>query len=120
MDFDQERGHRMDGAAVMDPPMTEDEEKLRQEAERRETAEAETQLSLPIGGTPASKFRVQLTGGAIELPPSKAGLFQKDDEIEIRIAGMDFVGWVKTIKLTTEKRGGVAVREAVVVLDTED
>jgi hypothetical protein len=100
--------------------MTEEEEKLRMEAEEREHQEAEAQLSLPVGGTPASKFRIQLTGGAVELAPSKAGLFQKDEEIQIRIAGMDFTGWVKTIKLTTEKRGGVAVREAVVVLDTDD
>jgi hypothetical protein len=81
---------------------------------------AEQQLSFPVGGIRPTKFRIQLTGGAVELPPSKAGLFQKDTEVDIVVAGITLSGWVKTDKNTTEKKGGVAVREAVIVLEGGD
>lgn len=89
------------------------EEAQRQAAEEAQAREdAIAQLSFPVGGTPASKFRVQVTGGAVELPASLAGKFQKDEEVEITVRG-----WVKTDKNTTEQKGGSAVREAVVVVE---
>jgi hypothetical protein len=100
--------------------MTEDDEKAHLEMEEREREAAEQQLSFPVGGIRPTKFRIQLTGGAVELPPSKAGLFQKDTEVDIVVAGITLSGWVKTDKNTTEKKGGVAVREAVIVLEGGD
>lgn len=91
---------------------TEAEEKLRLEREEREREEAAQQLSFPFGGTAPTKFRVQVTGGAIDLPAALAGRFQKDEDVEIVVRG-----WVKTEKVTTEKRGETAVREAVVVAE---
>jgi hypothetical protein len=50
----------------------------------------------------------------------EAGLFQKDTEVDIVVAGITLSGWVKTDKNTTEKKGGVAVREAIIVVEDPD
>lgn len=87
----------------------EDEARERELKEKRED-EAREQLSFPVGGIPPTKARVQITGGAIEIPPHL--MPKKDDELEIRVTG-----WVKTVKHTTENKGGIAAREAVFVVE---
>jgi hypothetical protein len=94
---------------VTEPTSDEAAELAEQErqADLHQTAE---QLSWPIGGIRPTKALVQVTGGELEIPPHL--LPDKDEELEIVVRG-----WVKTVKDTTEKKGGVAARVAVVVAE---
>lgn len=93
-------------AAREEKAETEEQEQASAEA----TAEVQEQLSMPVGGIRASKARLQITGGSVEVSPNE--LPDKDDELEVTVTG-----WIKTVKLTTEGKGGVAVREAIFVVE---
>jgi hypothetical protein len=85
-------------------------EELADEERHADLDEAAEQLSFPVGGIKATKAMVQVTGGELEVPPHL--LPDKDEEVEVIVRG-----WVKTHKHTTEKKGGVAARVAVIVVE---
>lgn len=90
----------------------ESEEAAREQEEEAEKARAAAarKLSGRIAGINPTVARIQITGGALEIP---AGIYpDKDDELEITVRG-----WVKTDKATTETKGASAVREAVFVVE---
>lgn len=90
----------------------ESEEAAREQEEEEEKARraAAKKLSGRIAGINPTVARVQITGGALEIPASIYP--DKDDELEITVRG-----WVKTDKATTETKGASAVREAVFVVE---
>lgn len=97
---------------------TSEEAALREEQEAEERrqkaiAESRDQLSFPVGGVPASKALIQITGGEVEIPAHL--LPDKDEEFELVVKG-----WVKSHKHTTEKKGGSATRTAIFVVEDVD
>ena len=97
------------------------EERERQEREEKAEQEAleaaADQLQLPVGGIRDSGFAVQVTGGELMFPAKAAGTFKKDEEVDVVIAGYKTTAWVKTVKSTTEKKGGRSTRTAILVLE---
>lgn len=105
-----------DEAAINDPTSDEAAAEAEEQAEkeRKKAAEAAAeQLSFPVGGVRPTKALIQITGGEVEIPPHL--LPDKDEEFELVVSG-----WVKTHKTTTEKKGGVASRTAVFVVEDVD
>lgn len=89
--------------------------KAEEDQQKRHEAAVEA-LKRPMGGMPVSKLCVQITGGggagALELPASAAGIFERDREVRVTLKG-----WIKTGKETTQNKGGAGVREMVMVIE---
>lgn len=86
------------------------EEEAVAKAEEEQRQAAAKQLAMPTGGIAPTIARLQVTGGAVQIPPHL--MPDKDEEMQVRV-----LGWVKTVKDTTETKGGIAVREAVLVVE---
>lgn len=103
-------GPGQDLAAVPDPDESDQVAAEREQADQAELEDAMNQLSLPVGGIRPSTAKIQVTGGAVTVPP--AHMPEKDAELEIVVKG-----WVKTISNSTDKKGVTASRTAIFVVE---
>lgn len=86
------------------------EEEARQKAAQEQATAAGKQLSIYGGGVPPTQAKMQITGGEIEIPAPD--MPKRDEQVELQV-----IGWVKTIKDTTETKNGYGTRTAIIVVD---
>lgn len=113
-------GAERDHEAPGHEQMTEDEEKARIAFEAKQREEAIKALDRAPGGTKATVLELQITGPAVELPPETFSRFEKDQEVAIDVAGIGIRAWVKTIKDTTAKKGGHAIKTIVLTVEESE
>lgn len=75
---------------------------------------ARAQLQMPVGGADPDRALLQVTGGAVEIPPATAPA--KGARLNLRVSG-----YVKTVKFSDRREGGEVIganREAVFVVES--